>query len=212
VTRGGWGSRCYSQTVARSEVSRFDHAALGSFPAGLGVWHDHAGGSADAGKSSGDYSAPTAWSLHIIPRCNCRTIPAGRSGIAPDVAPRGGRVAFKTVSGNIGSCCRIVWATPGNYYIVLAKRPREHVVLYKYEGGVPVNRARGRPSRCLRRHAQFPLGVWNTFRVVFQDRLFPRVPQRESACLTWNISVQYSALEPVCGPATATVFSPILSP
>jgi hypothetical protein len=172
---GIWVAAALLIQVARSEVVRFDHAAVGSVPEGWSVAMTHAG-------------APPHWEIvrdDSAPRRaavlaqTSRDETAGRFPLAiwNRTAIRDGEVsvAFKAVAGGIDRAAGIVWRyqDPNNYYIVRANALENNVVLYKVENGVRASIApKGLPSRAYGVKHEVSSDRWNVLRVVFKENLF----------------------------------------
>src|ERR1051326_3042450 len=174
-TMGIWVAGILLMQSARSEVVRFDGAAVGSLPAGWSVAMTHAG-------------APPRWEIvrdasaphpPLVLAQTSHDDTAGRFPLAiwDRAVFRDGEisVAFKAVSGNVDRAAGIVWRyqDPNNYYIVRANALENNVVLYKVEKGVRLSLVpKGLPSRAYGVKHEVLSGQWNRLRVVFQESLF----------------------------------------
>jgi hypothetical protein len=175
VTKAWLAIALLLQGAARTEMIRFDHAALGNLPAGWSVAMTHAGGT-PRWEIVRDDSAPHS-PLVLAQLSSDPT--AGRFPLAiwdrATLLNGEVSVAFKAVDGSIDRAAGIVWRyqDPNNYYIVRANALENNVVLYKVEAGVRLSIApKGVPSRSYGVKRDVPGERWNSLRVLFQDGLF----------------------------------------
>jgi hypothetical protein len=172
---GMWFAVALLVQVARSEAIRFDHAAVGSVPAGWSVAMTHAG-APPHWEIARDDSAPRP---PFVLAQTSRDETAGRFPLAiwDRTVIRDGEVsvAFKAVGGGVDRAAGIVWRyqDPNNYYIVRANALENNVVLYKVENGVRVSVApKGLPSRAYGVKHEIPSERWHVLRIVFKDSAF----------------------------------------
>jgi hypothetical protein len=174
-TLGIWVAGILLLQSARSEVVRYDGAAIGNLPAGWSVAMTHVG-APPRWEIARDESAPHP---PLVLAQTSRDETAGRFPLAiwDRAVFRNGEisVAFKAVAGSVDRAAGIVWRyqDPDNYYIVRANALENNVVLYKVENGVRQSIApKGLPSRAYGVRHEVPSGRWNVLKVICKDNLF----------------------------------------
>ena len=174
-TLGIWVAGILLLQSARSEVVRYDGAAIGNLPAGWSVAMTHVG-APPRWEIARDESAPHP---PLVLAQTSRDETAGRFPLAiwDRAVFRDGEisVAFKAIAGSVDRAAGIVWRyqDPDNYYIVRANALENNVVLYKVEKGVRQSIApKGLPSRAYGVNHEVPGGRWNVLKVIFRDSLF----------------------------------------